>query len=69
MNHIVCYPSVQEQPVLLNNIGTVVSSMFNINNSVLNYKAISLYFTELDIQGYRQNFMDTGASANWPVVT
>jgi hypothetical protein len=69
LNHVVWYPSVQEQPVLLNNIGTVGSSVFNINNSVLNYKNINFSFTEVDMQGYRQNFMDTGASVNWPVVT
>jgi hypothetical protein len=41
----------------------------NINNAVLTPKIVNLYFTELDMQGYRQNFMDTGASVNWPVVT
>jgi hypothetical protein len=61
MNRIVWYPSVQEEPILLANIGTSGSGIFNVSGatSTAGYipkPQIILRFTDLPMLGTRQNF-------------
>jgi len=73
MNRIVWYPSVQEEPILLANIGTSGSGIFNVGGatSTANYipkPQIILHFTDLPMLGTRQNFF-YGATYTYNVGT
>jgi hypothetical protein len=68
MNHLVWYPSVQEQPVRLGNVSTVGSALFaGISGSTP--KLITLRFTELPMLGSRQLFFDQCYSYSGPIVS
>jgi hypothetical protein len=69
MVRLVWYPSVQEQPVRFNNIGTYLSPLFSISSSVGAPKLITLRFTDLPMLGRRQAFFDTSDASYFPVVT
>ncbi|HEX3719931.1 MAG TPA: PQQ-binding-like beta-propeller repeat protein [Verrucomicrobiae bacterium] len=55
VNELVWYPSVQEQPVRLNNVSTVNSAIFSLAAS-FSPKPITMGFTDLAMQGQPQYF-------------
>lgn len=69
MNHLVWYPSVQEQPIRLDNVSTYSSALFKISAVPNTPKLIVLKFTDLAMQGDRQRFFDSGVPYNWPYAT
>jgi hypothetical protein len=50
-------------------ISTVGSPVFSVNNAPSSPKLINLNFTEVDMQGYRQNLVYSDSTYTWPVVT
>ncbi len=69
LNHLVWYPSVQEQPVCLNNVSTANSALFDIGSYSYSPKLISLRFTDIAMQGKSQNFFVYGLAYYWPFLT
>jgi hypothetical protein len=68
MNRLTWYPAVQEQPVLLNGVSALAGYVFNLNIGGMP-KIISLNFTELAMQGYRQPFWYYPNAFNFPILT
>ncbi|HLX68316.1 MAG TPA: nidogen-like domain-containing protein [Verrucomicrobiae bacterium] len=69
MSHIVWYPSVQEQPVLLNGSATPGGHAFTIGQNPGSPKIITLNYVDLPMQGEVQGFYDVGAAYFFPIVT
>jgi hypothetical protein len=61
LNHLVWYPSVQEQPVSLNNISTAGSALFSTVTA-----GTSMRFTDIAMLGRRQTFV---SQPNWYILT
>jgi hypothetical protein len=68
MNHIVWYPSVQEEPVLLNGVSTASRAVFDLTGSGTP-KIITLNFTDLPMQGSRQLLFNNPTTFDFPVIT
>lgn len=68
MNRLVWYPSVQEQPVRLNNISTVGSSVFS-PSAAGTPKIVALSFTDLPMQGSRQSMFGQIYAYHYPIIT
>ena len=74
MNRLVWYPSVQEQPLRLNNISTVGSAVFNLSSGGgsggYTPKIVTLSFTDFPMLGFRQYLLGSQCYAYfYPVVT
>ncbi|MFZ0828024.1 MAG: nidogen-like domain-containing protein [Verrucomicrobiia bacterium] len=67
MTHLVWYPSVQEQPVRLNNVSTAGSAVFSIASSS-SPKIITLNSVALDMQGQVQPLFDQGYDYYFPIL-
>jgi hypothetical protein len=61
LNHLVWYPSVQEQPVNLNNISTAGSALFSTVTA-----GTTMRFTDIAMLGKRQTFV---SQPNWYILT
>lgn len=69
MSHIVWYPAVQEEPVLLNGTPTPRSHIFSIAQNTGSPKIITLNYADLAMQGLTQSFYDIGAPEYFPIVS
>jgi uncharacterized delta-60 repeat protein len=75
MNRLAWYPSVQEQPVRLNNISTVSAAVFNLTSTSgagsggYPPKIVTLRFTDLPMMGFGQSLLGACYAYNNPVVT
>ena len=68
MNRLVWYPAVQEQPLRINGVSTVSSSIFSLTGPSTP-RIITLNFTDVPMQGSSQPFFYSPNAFNYPMIT